>query len=129
MVGYSGTGSGSMGYLWYTSTHPISYTLGCPFCTRRWLPCYDRLWDKADYGVEFFITVPDSYYVCATGELIDVDTTAGYATFNWKHNLQVSLPHIQIGIIQHQLSPLRSNIISGLRIRFMPLLHFNIQLI
>jgi aminopeptidase N len=90
MVGYSGTGSGSMGYLWYTSTHPISYTLGCPFCTRRWLPCYDRLWDKADYGVEFFITVPDSYYVCATGELIDVDTTAGYATFNWKHNYPIA---------------------------------------
>jgi len=90
MVGYSGTASGSMGYLWYNSTHPISYTLGCPFCTRRWLPCYDRLWDKADYGVEFFITVPDSYYVCATGELIDVDTTAGYATFNWKHNYPIA---------------------------------------
>ena len=90
MVGNSGTGSGSMGYLRYTSTHPISYTLGCPFCTRRWLPCYDRLWDKADYGVEFFITVPDSYYVCATGELIDVDTTAGYATFNWKHNYPIA---------------------------------------
>ena len=90
MVGYSGTASGSMGYLWYSSTHPISYTLGCPFCTRRWMPCYDRLWDKADYGVEFFITVPDSYYVCATGELIDVDTTAGYATFNWKHNYPIA---------------------------------------
>jgi aminopeptidase N len=85
LVGYSGSGTGSMGYLWYGGGNPISYTLGCPFCTRCWMPCYDRMWDKADYGVEFLITVPDSYYVCANGELIDVDTTAGYATFNWRH--------------------------------------------
>ena len=37
MVGYSGTASGSMGYLWYGGANPISYTLGCPFCTRRWV--------------------------------------------------------------------------------------------
>lgn len=90
MVGYSGTGSGSMGYLWYNSTHPISYTLGCPFCTRRWMPCYDRMWDKADYGVEFYITVPEAYAVCATGELIGVDSSGGYATFNWQHNSPIA---------------------------------------
>ncbi len=90
MVGYSGTGSGSMGYLWYNSTHPISYTLGCPFCTRRWMPCYDRMWDKADYGVEFYITVPDPFYVCATGELIGVDSAGAYTSFHWQHNSPIS---------------------------------------
>jgi aminopeptidase N len=89
-VGYSGYGSGDMGYLWYSSIHRISYTLGCPFCTRRWIPCYDWMWDKADHGVEFFITVPDSYYVCANGELISVDTIAGHATFNWRHEYPIA---------------------------------------
>jgi len=70
MVGYSGTASGQIGYLWYASYRTISYTLGCSFCTRRWMPCYDRLWDKADNGVEFYITVPDSFTVCATGEYL-----------------------------------------------------------
>ena len=85
MVGYHGTGSGNMGYLYYASTHSISYTLGCPFCTRQWMPCYDRMWDKADYGVEFFITVPDSFTVCATGEFLGVDTLGNLATYHWKH--------------------------------------------
>lgn len=90
MVGYSGTGSGSMGYLWYTSTHPISYTLGCPFCTRRWLPCYDRLWDKADYGVDFYITVPDPFTVCATGEFLGADSSGGQITYHWQHNYPIA---------------------------------------
>ncbi|MEO0185864.1 MAG: M1 family aminopeptidase, partial [candidate division WOR-3 bacterium] len=90
MVGYSGTASGSMGYLYYQSLHPISYTLGCPFAEKRWFPCYDRLWDKADYGVEFYITVPDSFTVCATGEYLGRDVSQGYATYHWKHSYPVS---------------------------------------
>ena len=90
MVGYSGTASGSMGYLWYNSTHPISYTLGCPFCTRRWLPCYDRLWDKADHGVEFSLTVPDPYTVCATGEFLGADSSGGQITYHWKHEFPIA---------------------------------------
>jgi len=90
MVGYSGTASGSIGYLFYNSTKPISYTLGCPFCTRRWMPCYDWMWDKADNGVEFYITVPDSFYVCATGAFLGADTAGGYTTFHWKHDYPIA---------------------------------------
>jgi aminopeptidase N len=90
MVGYSGTASNSIGYLFYNSTKPISYTLGCPFCTRCWMPCYDWMWDKADHGVEFFVTVPDSFYVCATGAFLGADTVAGYATFHWKHDYPIA---------------------------------------
>lgn len=90
MVGYSGTASGNMGYLFYWSLHPISYTLGCPFAEKRWFPCYDRLWDKADYGVEFYITVPDSFTVCATGEYLGKTVSPGYATYHWKHNFPIS---------------------------------------
>jgi len=90
MVGYSGTASGSMGYLWYQSLHPISYTLGCPFAEKRWFPCYDRLWDKADYGVEFYITVPDSFTICATGEYLGKTVVQGFATYHWKHSYPIS---------------------------------------
>jgi aminopeptidase N len=90
MVGYSGTASGTMGYLWYQSTHKLSYTLGCPFCTRRWMPCYDRPWDKADAGVEFFITVPDSYTVCANGAYMGKQVAGGKATYHWKHDYPIS---------------------------------------
>jgi len=90
MVGYSGTPSGNMGYLWYASSKTISYTLGCPFCTRRWLPCYDRLWDKADYGVEFFITAPDSFTVCANGEFLGKEVAGGKATYHWRHSHAIS---------------------------------------
>ncbi|MEO0142772.1 MAG: M1 family metallopeptidase [candidate division WOR-3 bacterium] len=90
MVGYSGTATGSMGYLWYQSLHPISYTLGCPFAEKNWLPCYDALWDKADYGVEFYITVPESFTVCATGEFLGKTVQQGYATYHWRHNYPIS---------------------------------------
>ncbi len=90
MVGYSGTGSGDMGYLWYSSTKPISYTLGCPFCTKQWMPCYDGMWDKADYGVEFYITVPDSFTVCATGDYLGKTVSGGKATYHWKHSYPIS---------------------------------------
>ncbi|KPJ68662.1 hypothetical protein AMJ44_05870 [candidate division WOR-1 bacterium DG_54_3] len=90
MVGYSGTGSGDMGYLYYSGIHKISYTLGCPFCTKQWMPCYDRMWDKADYGVELYITVPDSFTVCANGEFLGVDSLSGMATYHWKHDSPIA---------------------------------------
>ena len=90
MVGYSGTTSGAMGFLYSPAYYPTAYTLGCPYSTRRWMPCYDRLWDKADYGVEFIITVPEAYTVCANGELIATQVSGGYATYNWKHSYPIS---------------------------------------
>lgn len=90
MIGYSGIASGQIGYLWYSSYQTISYTLGCTFSTRRWMPCYDRLWDKADYGVEFYITVPDSFTVCATGEYLGSVVSGGEATYHWKHNYPIA---------------------------------------
>lgn len=103
MVGYGGTASGSMGYLWYASYRTISYTLGCPFAEKRWFPCYDKLWDKADYGVEYYITVPDSFTVCATGEYLGRTVNAGYATYHWRHEYPISayLIHFASSIYQH----------------------------
>ncbi|MEO0225926.1 MAG: M1 family metallopeptidase, partial [candidate division WOR-3 bacterium] len=90
MVGYSGCGSGLMGYVFFRGNPNVSYTLGCPFSTREWLPCWDRLADKADYGVEFYITVPESFTVCATGRYLGRTVSQGKATYHWKHNYPIS---------------------------------------
>jgi len=90
MVGYSGTASGIIGYLFSQYPKPISYTLGCSFSTRRWMPCYNRLWDKADNGVEFYITVPDTFTVCATGEYLGMVVSQGQATYHWKHSYPIA---------------------------------------
>jgi aminopeptidase N len=90
MIGYSGTCSGSMGLYFYQYPIPMAYTLGCPFCTRKWMPCYDRLWDKADNGVELYITVPDTFTACATGEYLGKDVAGGYATYHWKHTYPIA---------------------------------------
>ncbi|MBE0433498.1 M1 family metallopeptidase [candidate division WOR-3 bacterium] len=89
-VGYSGTTSGTMGFIWVQSWYPVAYTLGCPYSTRMWMPCYDRMWDKADHGVEFYIRVPDQYTVCANGEFLGTQVAGGYATFHWKHAYPIS---------------------------------------
>ncbi len=90
-VGYSGTQTGSMGYLWYASTKTISYTLGCAFAEKKWIPCYDALWDKADNGAEYYITVPDSFTVCANGQYLGKTVGGGYATYHWKHDYPISV--------------------------------------
>jgi len=90
MVGYSGTPSGSLGYIYSTSYRTTAYTLGCPFATKRWMPCYDNLIDKADRGCEMYITVPDTYTVCATGKFISKTVDQGKATFHWKHDYPIS---------------------------------------
>jgi aminopeptidase N len=89
-IGYSGTPSGSLGYLFYTSPRTLAYTLGCPFSTKRWMPCYDNLIDKADRGCEMYITVPDSFNVCATGAFLGKAVNQGKATYHWKHNYAIS---------------------------------------
>jgi len=90
MVGYSGTASGQLGYLWYQSVHTIAYSLGCPYSTKCWMPCYDNLLDKADNGCEMYITVPDSFTVCATGAYLGKTVNQGKATYHWKHGYPIS---------------------------------------
>ena len=89
-VGYSGTASGTMGYLWYSSVHLIAYSLGCPYSTKRWMPCYDNMIDKADHGCEIYVTVPDSFTVCATGRYLGRVVNSGRATYHWKHDRPIS---------------------------------------
>lgn len=54
---------------------------------KKWFPCYDWCWDKADDGVTMHINVPDSLYAVCNGLLTSVDTLAGNRLrYNWDHN-------------------------------------------
>uniref|UniRef100_A0A7C6AFY7 Aminopeptidase N n=1 Tax=candidate division WOR-3 bacterium TaxID=2052148 RepID=A0A7C6AFY7_UNCW3 len=52
--------------------HSVAYTLGEPWDARSWMPCYDEPFDKADQGCIISVTAPDSFVVCANGQLVNV---------------------------------------------------------
>ncbi len=55
--------------------------------SKKWFPCYEWCWDKADLGVTMHVEVPDSIYAVSNGILTSVDTLSGNRLrFNWDHN-------------------------------------------
>ena len=88
-LSYSGTpwneGPGKFGGFWF---HPyVSYHMGVgvytdpPSMGRCMFPCWDHLSDKALF--DFHITVDDSVYVVANGDLTGIDYSGGKATYHW----------------------------------------------
>jgi len=99
-IGYHGSWSITSyqtGFVYYpkyynsSTLHSIAYTLAEPWDGRRWMPCYDEPYDKADNGCVITVTVPDTFIVCANGELIDVtnnpDTTITYV---WQEDYPIA---------------------------------------
>jgi len=89
--------SGQTGFVYYPKNwnsnvlHTIAYTIAEPWDARTWMPCYDEPFDKADQGCTYAITVPDSFIVCANGELISVTNNPDSTkTFNWRENYPVT---------------------------------------
>ncbi len=92
-IGYHGlwdTLGSQYGFIYYkkrgtSRKHTIAYTMSEPWDARRWMPCYDEPYDKADYGCVISVTVPDTFVVCANGELIsEIDNLDNTKTFIWE---------------------------------------------
>ncbi len=97
------SGTSNRGFYWYEGTggsrlHNVAYTLTQPENSRRWFPCWDHPWDKAEQGCQVNITVPDSFTACANGLLDSVsDNTDGTHTFWWSHRYPIPTYLINFG--------------------------------
>ncbi|MCK5116598.1 MAG: T9SS type A sorting domain-containing protein [Candidatus Aegiribacteria sp.] len=94
-INYSGTpwneGAGGFGGFWFNTTGSgnVSYHMGVgvytdpPSLGRVIFPCWDHPADKA--AIDFHITVPDSLYAVASGDLLSMDEngTDATMTYNW----------------------------------------------
>ena len=84
------------GFLFYSrggnTLHNIAYTCTEPSDARTWFASWDEPWDKAERGVEIFVTVPDSFRVCANGKLDSVtyDPVRRRRTYFWRHNYPIA---------------------------------------
>jgi len=96
-VSYSGTpwneGAGGWGGFWF-STY-VFYHMGVgiyseqPSLGRVIFPCWDDPSDKA--GVDLIVTVPDSLYAVANGDLLRMEAGVdGTLTFHWSQPLPMS---------------------------------------
>lgn len=67
-----------------------AWTFSQPYQARYWFPCYDLPDDKADEGVEQFITVPAGISVAANGRQQAVIPTGGKFLYHWRHVYPIS---------------------------------------
>ncbi len=56
-----------------------------PYGLRCWVPSYDQPYEKADEGVEFYITTDTALEVVANGVLQDTTTTGSLRTWHYAH--------------------------------------------
>ncbi|WP_165940033.1 M1 family aminopeptidase [Dyadobacter psychrotolerans] len=65
---------------------PGMWTLSEPFGSRDWWPCKNGLEDKADDGIDIYITHPDIYKAAANGLLKSIKAVEGNKSrTHWKH--------------------------------------------
>lgn len=85
---FSANGSYSRGYYWYPkggqTLRTVGYTCSAPQDARKWMPCLDEPWDKADSGCVFEITAPDSFVTAANGVLSDTVRDGDLLTWRWE---------------------------------------------
>jgi len=75
------SGTSNRGYYWYAKgssgiPHAVAYSVTETDDSRYWFPCFDQPWDKAEYGCQVNVTVPDSFSACSNGTLDSVTANA-----------------------------------------------------
>ena len=82
-----------------STRHANGYTMSEPWDARRWMPCYDEPFDKAEQGCVIQVTTPDSFYVAANGDLMSIVTNPGNTrTFTWQENSPIATYLMHFGI-------------------------------
>jgi hypothetical protein len=70
---------------------PVMWTLSEPFGSRDWWPCKNGLDDKADNGIDIFITHPAAYKAAANGVLKSETAVAGNKVVtHWQHKYAIA---------------------------------------
>jgi len=70
---------------------PVMWTLSEPFGSRDWWPCKNGLDDKADQGIDIFITHPSIYTAAANGLLKSITPLSGSKSrTHWKHTYSIA---------------------------------------
>lgn len=110
-IGYHGSWNVSYyqtGFVYYpknynsNTLHSLAYTLGEPWDARRWMPCYDEPYDKADYGCVISVTVPDTFTVCANGELIGATNNSdATTTYTWEEHYPITTYLMHFGVSRY----------------------------
>ncbi|MEO0097190.1 MAG: M1 family metallopeptidase [candidate division WOR-3 bacterium] len=84
----------NLGFYFYrrsgNTLHNIAYTCTEPYDSRYWFCCFDEPWEKAERGVLFEITCPDSYFVCCNGILDSIKENQDFKTYFWSHSYPIS---------------------------------------
>lgn len=62
-------------------------TCGCPRNNHYWFACFDDPMDKAERGVMYNLTVPDTFQTCANGlcDSVTFNSENGTRTYWWRH--------------------------------------------
>lgn len=93
---YEGTPPNSGFGSFVVSTHgdpavPIMWTLSEPFGSSDWWPCKNGLDDKADKGIDIYITHPAAYKAAANGLLqSETPLEGGKIRTHWKHTYPIA---------------------------------------
>lgn len=91
---FSANGANSRGYYWYpkggSTLWATGYTCSAPQDARKWMPCFDEPWDKADSGCAFEITIPDSFVAAANGLLADTARQGSLLTWRWEEESSIA---------------------------------------
>ncbi len=95
-ITYEGTPVSSGNGSFVKTTHgnpavPVIWTLSEPFGSKDWWPGKNGLDDKADNGIDIFITHPNTYKAAANGVLKSETPIAGNKTVtHWKHQYAIA---------------------------------------
>ncbi len=79
-----------------------AYSMAEPTDARKWFPCFDEPWDKADSS-KISVTLPNQYQVASNGLLISVDSVSNRVTYTWSETFPIATYLMSIAISKYAI--------------------------